>query len=123
MKLRNKKTGEIIDAGDIFYLSSYGENRMSIREIYRYKSLSKLCEDWEDYTPAEPLIKDEKIRKVVKAWAELFNFKDNIRYMPFQEISGHYLYHPSRSIDISDIEGSKRISLLYHAELCGEEEE
>ena len=27
-------------------------------------------EEWEDYNPTEPLIKDEKIRKAVRAWAE-----------------------------------------------------
>lgn len=41
MKLRNKKTGEI------FY-----------------------PDDWEEFEPAEPLIKDPKIRKAVRAWAE-----------------------------------------------------
>lgn len=30
----------------------------------------KNLEDYEDYKPAEPLIKDEKVRKAVRAWAE-----------------------------------------------------
>ena len=50
MKLRNKKTGEI------FY-----------------------PDGWEAFEPAEPLIKDEKIRKAVRAWAYI-NCVDGIVY-------------------------------------------
>ena len=70
MKLRNKKTGKIINAGDKFELASYAENGMSIQERHEYNSLSELCEEWEDYKPSEPLIKDEKIRKAVRFKAE-----------------------------------------------------
>lgn len=59
MKLRNKKTGEVVEAfkgGPI--------------DLYFYHSLTELNADWEDYTPKEPLIKQEKIRKAVRAWAE-----------------------------------------------------
>ena len=45
MKLRNKKTGEV----------------------------KEFNEDWEDVEPKEPLIKDEKFRKAVRAWAEANN--------------------------------------------------
>lgn len=51
MILRNKKTGELWEL------------------IYRYPN--ELNEDWEYYKPAEPLIKDEKIRKAVRAWANV----------------------------------------------------
>lgn len=77
MKLRNKKTGEIINAGDIFELASYAENGMSLRERHEYKSLSELCDEWEDYNPAEPLIKDEKIRKAVLAWCAANDIRKN----------------------------------------------
>ena len=50
MILRNKKTGDIWEL--IYY------------------SPDELNADWEDYTPKEPLIKDEKIRKAVRAWAD-----------------------------------------------------
>ena len=69
MKLRNKKTGEIgkLDAYDenkeMFAIKSNGKT------IY-YFSLADLCDDWEDYKPAESLIKDEKIRKAVRFKAE-----------------------------------------------------
>lgn len=63
MKLRNKKTGEVMGlsmAGDIVWVGNY-----------RYNSLAELNADWEDYKPTEPLIKDEKIRKAMRAWAEV----------------------------------------------------
>lgn len=37
-----------------------------------FEDLAELNNEWEDYKPAEPLIKDEKIRKAVKVWAEAF---------------------------------------------------
>ena len=68
MKLRNKKTGEV-RYFDCVSAIEYAE----VNEIYsaeKYESLAELNEDWEDYKPKEPLIKDEKIRKAVRAWAE-----------------------------------------------------
>ena len=72
MRLRNKQTGEVVEAykeGPIdlyFYLNKYeGENKVDRKT---YQSLSELNDEWEDYK--EPLIKDEKIRKAVRAWAE-----------------------------------------------------
>lgn len=74
MKLKNKKTGEVVESfknGPIdlyFYPNKREEKDMVDRKTYQ--SLAELNEDWEDYTPKEPLIKDEKIRKAVRAWAE-----------------------------------------------------
>jgi hypothetical protein len=75
MKLRNKKTGEITDLDKRGLLRSNNDGQIIVYpdgtlKYYAYDSLAELNEEWEDYTPAEPLIKDEKIRKAVKAWAE-----------------------------------------------------
>ena len=75
MKLRNKKTGEI---AMVEFLADYqnddgteiGFRVKNTLDCYSYSSLAELNEEWEDYKPAEPLIKDEKIRKAVRAWAE-----------------------------------------------------
>ena len=78
MKLRNKKTGEICELGHIrqawreekdggmgyMFLKADDNNGII------YSSLAEMTDEWEDYKPAEPLIKDEKIRKAVRAWAE-----------------------------------------------------
>ena len=64
MKLRNKKTGEVKKMWKDNICISFSDcNKV-------YYSLAELNQEWEDYKPAEPLIKDEKIRKAVRAWAE-----------------------------------------------------
>lgn len=61
MKLRNKKTGGLANCGTITVRTDAGWQD--------YDTLADLVGEWEDYTPKEPLIKDEKIRKAVRAWA------------------------------------------------------
>ena len=63
MRLRNKKTGEVETCEAITI-------QTDIR-VEDYLSLAELNDEWEDYKPAEPLIKDEEIRKAVRAWAEV----------------------------------------------------
>lgn len=122
MKLRNKKTGEIIECPMI---------RMSIGvcDLMRYEfpnSIAKLNEEWEDYEPKEPLIKDEKIRKAVRAWAGINAIKEAI-----------YAERSDRSLcNLTDM-GAYDLCIEFVgwvptlkdgktytiAELCGEEEE
>lgn len=65
MKLRDKKTGEIVD-WDGIHITSDNDGEM-------FDSIAELNEAWEDYKPAEPLIRDEKVRRAVRAWAEANN--------------------------------------------------
>lgn len=81
MKLRNKKTGEI----GVINLKVYGDDAEHV-----YDKLETLYEDWEDNVPIEPLIKDEKVSKVVIAWAEvnnlssvLYNKDEDCLYSPY----------------------------------------
>ena len=75
-----------------------------------------------DSEPAEPLIKDEKIRKAVRAWANSFDDVDEIRasndYKEFW-IDG-YLIEFERSFDEVESEHPYRRANII--ELCGEEE-
>lgn len=48
MKLRNKKTGEIINSGDIYRIVSYDKYQDRINKEYEYNSLAELNEEWED---------------------------------------------------------------------------
>lgn len=96
MKLRNKKTGEIKEwqrVGAIVYCE--------MNEVYdsaEYNSLAELNEEWEDYKPAEPLIKDEKVKKLLGEIVEL-ELTVNELSKRFDEFNKHYV------------------------ELCGEEKE
>ena len=63
MKLRNKKTGKIKHAYPVIRICD-GETDIC------YSNIAEVNAEWEDYKPTEPLIKDEKIRKAVRAWAE-----------------------------------------------------
>ena len=122
MKLRNKKTGKIIEINTIDLVVT-GNLCDKIED--RQPSLTKLNEEWEDYTPKEPLIRDKNERKAVKVWAYVNSIKEVI-----------YAERPDRSLcNLLDMEyddtsisfigwiptlkDSKTYTI---AELCGEEE-
>ncbi len=69
----------------------------------------------------EPIIKNEKARKAVRAWAD-FNGIEEVTY--FKEDFGIRLMYHTISIDlyivIAELENYKHYTI---AELCGEEEE
>ena len=119
MKLRNKKTGEVVYVDFQIPLCNHDETLGS----YSVNSLKELNKSFEDYDQAEPLIDDEKIRKAVRLWAEANG--------TFEDIKVHSLTTGTRfSIEnydieflgyfIYDLEGNKTYTI---AELCGEEEE
>ena len=73
MRLRNKKTGKVFDAiirekggGNTYSIivcniKEYSKPPLARCILGEYDSLAELNEEWEDYKPAEPLIKDEEI--------------------------------------------------------------
>ena len=84
MKLRNKKTREVFDAivrekcddGEEYSiivcdLQKFEKVGGPILTLGEYNSLAELNENWEDYKPKEPLIKDEKIKKLLGEVVEL----------------------------------------------------
>lgn len=112
MKLRNKKTGEI----GVINLKIYGDDAE-----YVYDTIETLYKEWEDNIPKEPLIKDPKIRKAVRAWAEvdeieaveivskyqLISLDEQCSIEFFKEIYPDYVHNEEHTI----------------TELCGEEGE
>lgn len=117
MKLRNKKTGEIVLATNMAVgLADDGTDNW-------YNSLAELNEDWEDYKPKEPLIKDEKVRKAVRAWADAnslksFEYADDDGLGSFLGADYERItFNPWRQSGLKDGE------TYTIAELCGEEEE
>ena len=123
MKLKNRKTGEIVELKLIQVNDKYLEDH----EVYLLNgeklTLKSLADSFDDVK--DPLIKDEKIRKAVRAWAEandvLEVFIDRIGDGTYIEL-------------YDEDDGRRRISALRPAglktgeystidELCGEEEE
>lgn len=126
MKLRNKKTGEIVD--DVQYRNYSFDDGFGLRtseKDYKYKTLAKFIEEWEDYKPTEPLIKDEKIRKAVRAWAEangvgvVLYKEDNYRFYADDTEAGSMIEFE----DMPEYIGLRHEHRYTIAELCGEEEE
>ena len=124
MRLRNKKTGEVVEAierGAIdlyFYLNKNEGGTDFGRKTYN--SISELNDEWEYYEPKEPLIKDEKIRKAVRAWADANGIggcicKEEIHCITFETERGMFISF--EDADPIPPEGNYTIN-----ELCGEEE-
>ena len=118
-------------AGEVFYLSDAGNLFRESDDIaaYSWSTIDKfpnILTDWfEEIKPAEPLIKDEKIRKAVRAWAEA------------NEISQVQFDRYIRGFSASDAEHNILSMISFDGfvfmfvdgkiytidELCGEEEE
>lgn len=127
MRLRNKKTGEVFESFkrgpiDLYFYPNEHKGGDDI-ERETYQSLAELNQEWEDYKPAEPLIKNEKIRKAVRAWAELAP-SAQVRY---DHSEGRFYTHSDYivpySISFPVILGLDEMTDYTIAELCGEDEE
>lgn len=124
MKIRNKKTGEIKKMWkDNICLSFSDCNKV-------YYSIAELNSEWEDYNPKEPLIKDEKFRKVVRWWAVANDNMTKVQYDKDEDCI--YLTSASDETDTSvslSFDNVNVFEKLEHrkyytiAELCGEDEE
>lgn len=123
MKLRNKITKEICVAEareDGIYIKA----NWSDDEKWFCYDLETLARGWEYYVePKEPLIKDEKIRKAVRAWAEA-NEIETVEYDDYWVL----FRRDDKTISFKDedsclgfygLENSRDYTI---DELCGEEE-
>ena len=119
MKLRNKKTGLIyshfIGQKVVLYLS-YKENNWS---TFEYRSLAELNEEWEDYDPKEPLIKDEKIREIIRLWTKI-NGATELRYFEGENCLEDIFRNEIHFNQPLDLEDDKTYTT---EELFGEEEQ
>lgn len=124
MKLRNKKTGKIGELGgvDRIVVCEYDMPLCGNSILGEYDTLAELNEDWEDYTPVEPLIKDEKIRKAVRAWAEV-NGLDDVVYDSAWNAFRKYDFTICFDYFFDENDGLVEWKEYTIAELCGEEEE
>lgn len=124
MKLRNKKTGEILE--DVKYIDTslttieihYLDN--DVLRMKTEKDYHSFLRNWEDYdAPKEPLIGYEEIREIIRLWAKLneiteltYNYTEN----SFEDIFRNTItFNPALGLEDGH---SYTID-----ELCGEEEE
>ena len=84
-------------------------------------SLKSIDTNWEEIEPKEPLIKDEKIRKAVRAWAEVNEFRPDYEMTYSQDSFGLYSWQANIEFNcrIDGLEHNKKYTI---EELCGEEE-
>lgn len=99
--------------------------------IFKFEchSLANLLEEWEDYEPKDPLIKEEKNRNVIRAWAKvnalpevLYDKNNECIYSPY----GSDNTDTSVSISFDNVyvfEKLQHRKLYTIEELCGEEED
>lgn len=128
MKLRNKKTGEVRE-GRVEVIFQNNDKFPNPLERHAVESFAELNEEWEDYEPAEPLIKDEKTRKAVRAWAEANKIEENNCYST-KTLEFNRAEHRLQWIDVSiefnepecleNLENGRKYTI---DELCGEGEE
>jgi len=132
MKLKNKKTGDIWEFDGGFTMkASYdtAERAGAVSGVLTCyaDSIAELNENWEDAEPTEPLIKDEKVRKAVRAWAEV----GDINVVTICKLYGGWgVRHDWEDGEIYSIDllfkGDAPLGIGNQytiAELCGEEEE
>lgn len=73
MKLRNKKTGKIQEIVVMPVIGGYPDETVLVDGETSLKEFNKV---WEDYESRDPLIKDEKIRKIVRALFDVWEVED-----------------------------------------------
>lgn len=123
MLLRNKQTGKITEIEEI-NLVVMNDERDCYESFAEYHSLAELNSEWEDYATKEPLIKDEKIRKAVRAWAEAC-FIETVEYNEYwvsfrRDDKTISFKDEDRRLGFYELENSRDYTI---DELCGEEEE
>lgn len=120
----DKETGEKKAFGNL-QVYAEAENTNERQFLGNFDSFKQILEYYEDYTPKEPLIKDEKIRSIVRAWIRANHLVGNIEsyggstWIGLRGYSNNEEYWKIELKDNSNIKFGD-YSLV---ELCGEEEE
>ena len=128
MKIRNKQTGDVWDIPKMRHPTvqeddiSFFAVRDGDGKLFSYPSIAELNADWEDYAPKEPLIKDEKIRKAFRAWAEtLGDHGDTYKYDAERfSFNSHIADSTIEFAKTADIKCEDR-QLYTLEELCGDD--
>lgn len=116
MKLRNKNTGRIVNFRQIAF-----DEPKDDREKYRYSSLAEFNDEWED-VPKEPLIKDKKIRDIIRTWAEV-NGATGATELRYHDDENCLVDIFRNEIHFNQLLGLEDDKTYTVTELCGEEVE
>lgn len=139
MKLRNKQTRKVYTVRKDIFVSIIDTGKIEVRVMtpdghvsFFYSSFNEMLNDWEDYKPAEPYIKDEEIRKFVRDWAAFNKIEEAFIQKPFNSDSWYYVQgndetkcawkieiHASYSETIRKDYDERMVAIT---DLCGEEE-
>lgn len=130
MRLRNKKARKVYTLGEDVHITHTEGGRIEVEIVLEsggfareyFDSLAEFNDEWEDVK--EPLIKNEKIRKAVRAWAKAMRI-DAVDYKQGEygavfysddNVDGYgYRIEFDQYLDLKD--GCNSIVVL-----CGEEE-
>ena len=122
MKLRNKKTGKIIECKNIVFTHCNAFALDWEQYTPNVNSLTELNEEWEDYKPAEPLIRDKNIRDAIRAWAKS-NLVERVKFEYVKGTGSVFAYSDfgAKIIFYGDLRLTNRTTYEID-DLCGEEE-
>ena len=131
MKLRNKKTGKVQTCDMVVITDEKidGEIARLNKHTFIFRSIEQFNDEYEAYTPAEPLIKDEKIRKAVRAWAEAENCTSEMNlYYTLNRREKYITFHNPQTgseLQLCEFDSPVFQEMREYTidELCGEEEE
>ena len=133
MKLLNKKTRDLYTLGKNLYINTLENGKIEVVRILSagklieyYETIAKFFENYEDVK--EPIIKDKKIRKFLRVWAEMNGVRDII---VFDQSNNSYI--PAGQVVFAENAGSLRVYFrteeqfdtdrIYTVnELCGDDE-
>ena len=133
MRVRDRfdknRIGDLVCDGAFKYVQNFAVE-INGKRVAEYDSLDGVVEDWEDYSLAEPYIKDAKVRRFVRDWAEHWGIdKAVIRFISSKRLDLIGLPDSNGvglEIDIQRAAVRDEITYGYRytiTELCGEEKE
>lgn len=119
MKMRNRKTGKIQTCDMVVITDEQmdGEIASLNRHTFLFRSIEQFNDEYEDYKPAEPLIKDEKIREITRLWAKI-NGATELKYYEDENCLEDIFRNEIHFNQPLCLEDGKTYTI---AELCGED--
>lgn len=131
MRLRNKETGKVQTCDMVVITDEKidGEIASLNKHTFIFRSIEQFNDEYEAYKPVGPLIKDEKIRKAVRAWAEAENCTSEMNlYYTLNRQEKYITFHnPQTGSELQLCEFDSPVFQEMReytiAELCGEGEE